>query len=153
MKTLLGIVLFSFFLLDVRSSVADPQADKAKSDPEMNKIIAVADEIQLDKKHAKVFWELYANYQKDLRSIAEKRGRLLEDAERLGPELTDPQATELIRRALGIEEQRLAAKRRNVSLFLAKLPPRTVARYFQLENKTQTQIDAQLADQVPLVGR
>ncbi len=117
------------------------------------KMATIAKEIQLDKSQEKAFWQLYNNYQHDLQQLSEKRIRLIEDAKSQGPNLTDAQATELIRRALALEENRLAAKRRNVGMFLEKLPPRTVARYFQLENKIQTEVDAQIAERMPLLGQ
>ena len=131
---------------------AEPALDEARQRAHVQKMLDIANELQLDKQQEKVFWPLYNNYQADLQKLGDKRIKLIEDAKKLQPGMTDAQATELIRRALELEETRLATKRRHVSLFLAKLSPRIVARYFQLENKMQTQVDAQIAERMPLVG-
>ncbi len=137
----------------VAPALADPTLDELRAEAHVGKMMSIADENHLEGKQEKVFWELYNNYQRDLQKLGDDRIRLIKDAKEAGEGLTDARATELIRRALGLEEKRLATKRRHVGLFLEKLPPRIVARYFQLENKIQTEIDGQIAEKMPLVGR
>lgn len=131
---------------------ADPALDQARSAAQLDKMMSVAEEMKLDKNQEKIFWQLYNRYQRDLQQLGDKRIRLIRDAKQEAADLTDAQATDLIRRALALEETRLAIKRRHVALFLEKLPPRIVARYFQMENKIQTEIDSQVAERMPLVG-
>jgi hypothetical protein len=52
--------------------------------------------------------------------------------------------------ALAIEEDRAKLKRKWVSRMARVLPPRLLVRYFQLENKLQAMVSADLARQIPL---
>jgi len=57
----------------------------------------------------------------------------------------------MIDEALRIEEDRVKLKRRWLKRMEPVLPPRLLARYFQLESKFQAVVAADLARQIPLV--
>ena len=152
MKLSCTIVSPMFLLVFVSLASAEPQLEKARDAAQVEKMISIADELSLDKAQEKIFWPLYDRYQQDLRRLGDKRIAFIKDIQSKEKSLTDAQASELIRRALSLEEERLGVKRRNAALFLEKLPPRIVARYLQLENRIQTDADAQIAAKVPLVG-
>ena len=145
-------IIMSFYLLVfVSSALADPQLDQARGEAQLAKMGSIAEELSLDKNQEKVFWPLYDNYQRDLQKLGDKRIALIKDIQAKQSSLTDAQASELIRRAFALEEERLGLKRRNAAVLLDKLPPRIVARYLQLENKIQTHVDAQISERMPLV--
>lgn len=100
----------------------------------------------------RVFSQLYRSYRNDMDAVQQKRVALVEEASAIGSKLTDEQAAGLIRRALELDDRRVGTKRRHVGLFLEKLSPRIVARFFQLEHRAQLQADARLVGEMALVG-
>ena len=65
--------------------------------------------------------------------------------------LSGERARTMLDQALQIDEDRLKLTRRWVKRMTSVLPPRLLVRYFQLENKFQAIVAADLARQIPLV--
>lgn len=66
-------------------------------------------------------------------------------------ELSDKYATELMDNFFGIKQGLLDVHEKYLPKFRDVLPALKVARLFQLENKINAEIDAQLAAVVPLI--
>lgn len=65
--------------------------------------------------------------------------------------LAGDRARSMLDEALQIDEDRVKLTRRFVERMSKVLPPRLLVRYFQLENKFQAIVAADLARQIPLV--
>lgn len=152
MHLFLRVSVIAVLVLNAAATVnAAPETDKERSQT-LNKLMAIEDELQLTDGQKKVFRPMYDHYQNELKKLHDKRVELIEQFKASNAKLTDAQATEIIRRALALDEQRLGLKKRYVRVFLEKFPPRTVALYFQLENKIQIETDAQLSGNTPLIN-
>jgi len=148
-KPLLFFVLFS---LALTASAQDKQEiEKIRSDILANKRQIVAATLDLNKQDSSVFWPLYDEYQNALRPVQDRSSRLIAGYLRDYETLTDDQAEILIREFLGIERDLLKLKETYVKKFSGVLPPKKVARYFQIENKMQTVMDYDLAKKIPVV--
>ena len=58
---------------------------------------------------------------------------------------------EMLKEALDIEAERTQLKKKFIGKFNDVLPPKTVVRYFQIENKLDSIINYELAAGIPLV--
>jgi hypothetical protein len=67
------------------------------------------------------------------------------------PDLTDAVAAQLIDESLSIEEARTQVRRQYLPRFRKLLADRQVSRFFQVENQLDAVVNAELAQQVPLV--
>jgi hypothetical protein len=65
--------------------------------------------------------------------------------------MSEEQAEKLTKDALDIESAKIAVKQDYVSKMSKVLSARTVARFFQIDNKLDVVVDAELAARIPLI--
>jgi hypothetical protein len=123
--------------------------DKIKAD----KKLLVAKNMDLTESEAKAFWPVYEQYQQELANFNQRIGKLIESyagAYRAGS-MTDETAKKLIDEFVAIEKGEAAVKAFYVPKLNQVLPPKKVARYFQIENKIRAAIKYELAGEIPLI--
>jgi hypothetical protein len=64
--------------------------------------------------------------------------------------LTDGQAKGMVKEALDIEEGRLRVRRTWLGRLAKPIPPRKLARFYQIDNKLDAVVHADVARQIPL---
>ena len=114
------------------------------------KRIIVAGSLPLSDEEADAFWPLFDEFQKELKKIDRRSDRLIAEYSAEYATLEGARARAMIDEALRIEEDRVKLKRLWLKRMEPALPPRLLARYFQLENKFQAVVAADLAKQIPL---
>ncbi len=117
---------------------------------EANRKVLVSANMDLTDKEEAVFWPLYDAYQKEADVLNKRTGDLIMDYAENYSSLTDEKAKELLDELLDIEEDRVKLKKTYVKKFQKELPAKTVARYFQLENKFEAVVKYELARAIPL---
>jgi DNA repair photolyase len=110
----------------------------------------VAGSLPLSDEEADAFWPLFDAFQKELKKNDRRSDRLIAEYSAEYATLAGSRARAMIDEALRIEEDRVKLKRRWLKRMEPVLPPRLLARYFQLENKFQAVVAADLARQIPL---
>lgn len=115
------------------------------------KRVIVAGSLPLSDEEADAFWPLFDAFQEELKRIDRRSDRLIGEYSAEYSTLAGPRARAMIDEALRIEEDRVKLKRRWLKRMESVLPPRLLARYFQLESKFQAVVAADLARQIPLV--
>jgi hypothetical protein len=115
------------------------------------KRIIVAGSLPLSDEEADAFWPLFDAFQKELKKIDRQSDRLVAEYSAEYATLAGARARTMIDETLRIEEDRVKLKRVWLKRMESVLPPRLLARYFQLENKFQAVVAADLAKQIPLV--
>jgi len=123
--------------------------DKIKAD----KKLLVAKNMDLTEAEAKAFWPVYDQYQQELANFNQRIGKLIESyaAAYRTNSMTDEMAKNLIAEFVAIEKGEAAMKAFFVPKLNQVLPPKKVARYFQIENKIRAAIKYELAGEIPLV--
>jgi len=123
--------------------------DKIKAD----KKLLVAANMELTESEAKGFWPVYEQYQQALANINQRIGKLIESyaAAYRTNTLTDEKAKQLTDELVAIGKGEAAVKEFFVPKLSQVLPPKKVARYFQIENKIRAALKYELAGEIPLV--
>jgi len=123
--------------------------DKIKAD----KKLVVAANMDLTESEAKGFWPVYEEYQKDLTSINQRIGKLIESyaADYRANTLTDEKAKTLAEELVAIEHIDGALQQSYVKKLETVLPPKKVLRYLQIENKIRAAVKYELAGSIPVV--
>jgi hypothetical protein len=123
--------------------------DKIKAD----KKLVVAANMDLTESEAKGFWPVYEEYQKDLASINQRIGKLIESyaADYRANTLTDEKAKTLVDEMVAIEHVDGALQQSYVQKLSNVLPSKKVARYLQIENKIRAAVKYELAGSIPVV--
>lgn len=111
----------------------------------------VAGSLPLSDEEADAFWPLFDKFQAELKKIDDRSDRVITEFSAEYATLTDARARALLDESLAIDEDRAKLMRQWVKRMEKVLPPRSLARYFQLENKFHARVAADLAQQIPLV--
>ena len=133
-------------------------ADAAQAQPGVlldtvraNRKALVAVNLALSPEQAEKFWPLYEKYQKEIDAIGDRVLAIVEDYTASFRDLADDKARKLMEDYLDAEADRLEVRRAYLGKFAKILPGRTVARFYQIENKIDAILRYDLAATIPVV--
>jgi hypothetical protein len=98
-----------------------------------------------------IFWPLYDQYQVARNQIGDRKVRLITDFAARRDSMSQEEAQRLTKEFLAIEKQKLEVKESYVAKMSKVLSARTVARFFQIDQKLDATVDLALAAQIPLI--
>jgi hypothetical protein len=116
-----------------------------------DKKLFVAENMQLTKAEAKVFWPVYESYQNDELKIVKSTQKLLDDYAKNYKVMTDVTAKRLLNDMIQIESDRLKLKTDYILKFRTVLSDMKIIRYYQLENKIFAVMNYDISGVIPLV--
>lgn len=158
LRTLIGVVAL-LALAAPPLPAAEPAAapDEADFSTLANAIRAnrralVAVNLELNSEQAAQFWPLYDRYQTEIAAIGDRVVKLLDDYTANYQDLSDEKALQLMTDYLAAEAERLQVRRTYLPEFAKVLPGRTVARFYQIENKMDAVVRYDLAATIPVVA-
>ena len=113
----------------------------------------IRDEIRFTEDEAAAFWPSYAAYRSDIKVVRDRQAELVTTYLRNYRKgaVTEEQAEQLVDDYLDIKRSLLKVQEQHLRHFRKALPPRKAARFYQLENKLDAELDAQLAHFMPLM--
>ena len=97
-----------------------------------------------------MFWPLYRDYRTAMATVNDRYVKLVVTYLDTFDKLADDAATGMLNEALSIERARLDVKSQFIPRFGQVMPARKVARFFQIDNKLDAVINAELAKLIPL---
>jgi hypothetical protein len=158
MKHALGsLIAFGSVLACLVGGVAVAQ-DKPADDMDVlrerlraDKRAVVASVLELTESEAKVFWPVYNAYQSDMVTHYDRVLKFLDTYAKSYDSMTDEMATTLLKQFLGLERDQVALLTSYLPRFQKVLPPRKVAKMYQIENKARALVNYELARGIPLV--
>jgi Spy/CpxP family protein refolding chaperone len=118
---------------------------------ETQRRVLVSGALPLTDAEAKAFWPLYDDYEKQRRPIDERANRLVADFVASAASLSDAQAKAMLAEALAVDEGRLKLRREFMDRMGKVIPPRKLVRFFQIENKLDSVVRADISKQIPLI--
>lgn len=116
-----------------------------------NRKAFVAVNLALSPEEAEKFWPLYDRYMKDVSAIGDRVAAIVDDYTKSFRDLSNDKAVQLMEGYLAAEAERLQVRRTYLDEFKKILPGRTVARFYQLENKMDAVLRYDLAGTIPVV--
>lgn len=111
----------------------------------------IAANLKLTDVEATKFWPVYDQYTAELVKINDQKYALIKQYADQWGTMTDEQASTLIKRALGVDEQIAQLRIKYVPIFSKVVSGKTMATFFQYDRRFQELIDIQLAAQIPVV--
>ena len=159
-KSLLFTVALVLCLTTATAAVAAPAASAKPAEADLNLMLAsiranrralVAVNLNLPADEAAKFWPLYDRYQTEMNSFGDRLAALLADYSTHFRDLSNEKALQLMKDYLAIEADRAEARRLYFDEFAKALPGRTVARFFQIDNKMDAVLRYDLAAAIPVV--
>jgi len=137
-----------------------PQAGKNTTELQQARVLLkfgrediVKEEMRFSEAEAEAFWPVYDRYEADLLVIRDRYAELVTGytaAYRAGT-VSEAQANQVIDDYLEIQNELLRIKRKYLDDFRKALPARKAARFYQLENKMEVELEFQLAQVIPLI--
>ena len=140
-------------LVAAAAGAQDKPADSMDSLREQlrnDKRAVVTSVLDLTESEAQAFWPVYNAYQSDMVSHYDKVLKLLETYAKNYDNLTDDTATTLVKQFLGLERDHVAILTGYLPRFQKVLPPKKVAKLYQIENKARALVNYELARGIPL---
>jgi len=116
-----------------------------------NRAGLVAVNLGLSAEEAAKFWPIYARYQKDLAVPGDRMAAIVEDYIENFRTLPDDKALQLVEGYTAAEAERLEIRSAYMAEMAKVLPGRTVARFFQIENKMDAVLRYDLAATIPVI--
>jgi hypothetical protein len=111
----------------------------------------VAVNLGLSPAEADKFWPLYDRYQKEISTIGDRVVAIVDDYTASFRDLSNDKAMQLMESYLAAEAERLQVHRSYLGEFTKIRPGRTVARFYQIENKMDAVLRYDLAATIPIV--
>jgi hypothetical protein len=124
--------------------------DVTRQAVESQRRVLVSGALPLTDAEAKAFWPLYDDYEKQRRPIDERANRLVADFVASAASLSDAQAKAMLADALEVDERRLELRRTFMNRMGKAIPARKLVRFFQIENKLDSVVRADISKQIPL---
>jgi len=113
--------------------------------------VIVTEAMQLTEAESKVFWPLFREFRGEMAKVGDREVALITSYVENFETFSDDRARQMMDEWLDIEKARLKVLGKYVKRFRKILPEKKVTRYFQIENKLDAVINAELAEQIPLV--
>jgi hypothetical protein len=111
----------------------------------------LAANLELDEKESAIFWPLYEEYRRSLESTISTRVDLLDQYFASYETLTDKEAVALLNKHIAWEQEVLKVRSTYAKKMSKALSGRTVARFFQIENKMDIIVEYEMAGEIPLI--
>jgi hypothetical protein len=111
----------------------------------------VATNLGLTEEQRTVFWPLYAEYRTAIDEIADDKVEFFERFFASYETLTDDEALALLDESFKLKARYLEVQKTHAAKMREALPGKTVARFFQIENKMDVIIDYEMSGEFPLI--
>jgi hypothetical protein len=138
---------------DTRDVNLRAYAELLRSDLRAQKVAVITEVMQFTEAEDAAFWPVYREYETALAKINDDRMALIKEYAVSYDTLTDATADGLVLRALDLEARRHALTASSYERFKAVLPPKTAARFLQVEHQILLILDLQIAASLPIASR
>lgn len=97
-----------------------------------------------------IFWPLYDEYRGERAKLGDRRVKVITDYLALRGTMSEDDAANMTKESLSIQKDTVSVKQKYVSKMSKVLSARTVARFFQIDQKLDAVTDIALAARIPL---
>ena len=132
-------------------SAAAADLDALTNAVRANRRALVATNLHLSDAEAAQFWPLYDKYRTELDAIGDRIIAVVNDYTANFATLSNDKALQLMTDYLAAESERLKVRQAYLPEFAKVLPGRTVARFYQLDNKMDALLRYDLAATIPVM--
>ena len=151
MRCLAVLVALATLALHLPAHAQDPaETQSLRADLQAERTKLVAANLQLTEAEAAKFWPLYNEYRGKHSQLGDRAIALIDDFAANYETLSDEKAKDLLKRQLEFEDDRLKLQRSYVGKFEKVVPPKKVARYYQIERKLDAAVAYEAAQSIPL---
>lgn len=152
----LGTILLSASVSVLLPSLAQASHDSEEAAAilqqlEDNRRLIVAENMGLEENGDDAFWGIYDAYRTEIAALDKQGFALLREFRDHFEELTDERANNIISTYFDLEQRSLAVQQAYVAKFNEVLSSKQTLRFYQIENKLDAIIQADISSVTPLV--
>jgi hypothetical protein len=136
----------------------DPHADQKiiealRKDVQAGKADIVAKTMELDATSAAAFWPVYKQYEAEIAKLGDEQTAILKDYAKAwnAKTLTDAVAKDLLTRSIALDDKKVALQKKYLDEMSKVLPAKTVARFYQVQNRLNAFVTLAFSQEIPLV--
>jgi len=107
--------------------------------------------LQLTGQESTDFWPIYDEYTAEKKRINDRLVKVITDYAANFESLSDELATSLVNDSMKVQSDLLKVRKKYLKKFKKVLPPKTLARFYQIENKLDAVSNVTMAQGIPLV--
>lgn len=146
-----AILALSLMVLCVNATAEDLSTEHVTISAK--KKLQIAKYMEFSGQEDKNFWNLYAEYEKEMDNVYRQKFGLLKEFQQgnEGLTITDDQANRMLDRFFNLESQMMSIKQSYLPRFRNILPGKKVARFYQIDNKLDAIVNHELAIKVVLI--
>jgi len=147
------VVMTAAFVVGLASAAAaqDDTMEVLREKVRADKKLLVAVALDLSESEAKTFWPVYNAYQSDMIEHYNRVMKLISNYAAAYKTMTDDTASQLLGQFLSLETAHAALLNGYLPKLQNALPPKKVARFYQVENKLRALVNYELARDIPLI--
>ena len=151
MKKLLFALALVFVSAPLFSQTIDDIIEVERSVLKAEKKAAVAENMNLTEEEAAAFWPVYEEFTSALYKLQTERVKIIKEYAEYYQKMDDIRADDLMGRSLKHKQSVVKLESQYFKKFKKVLSPSKVARFFQIHNKINALVAAELAIEIPLV--
>ena len=121
-----------------------------RSDLRTSKTELLTEALKLSDADGKKFWPIQREYETELAKIQDRRVAMLKDYEASFESMTDQKATEIMKTAFKLEDERNDLVKKYTGKISKAVSPRVAARFAQCEKFIQSLTDVAIRGEIPL---
>jgi hypothetical protein len=144
----LSVIIFS---ISLSAQNTDDYMEVQRGVLKTEKKAIVADAMSFTEEESTVFWPLYNEYNDKMYTLNTKGYNLIKDYAKNFESMTDEKAVELWNENMKVKAELAKLEKTYFKKFQKIIPAKKAARYFQLESKIRTLVNAELALEIPLL--
>jgi hypothetical protein len=144
----LSVVIFG---ISLSAQNTDDYMEVQRGVLKTEKKAVVADAMSFTEEESTVFWPLYNEYNDKMYTLNTKGYNLIKDYAKNFESMTDEKAVELWNENMKVKAELAKLEKTYFKKFQKIIPAKKAARYFQLESKIRTLVNAELALEIPLL--
>ncbi|HHL57547.1 MAG TPA: hypothetical protein ENJ14_01240 [Bacteroidetes bacterium] len=149
-KTLITLLIVAFGI-SLSAQNTDDYMEVQRGVLKTEKKAVVAEAMTFTEEESTVFWPLYNEYNDKMYVLNTKVYNLIKDYADHFETMTDEKAVELWNENMKVKAEIAKLEKTYFNKFQKILPGKKASRYFQLESKIRTLINAEIAVEIPLM--
>ncbi|MGI9233126.1 MAG: hypothetical protein ACR2RD_05795 [Woeseiaceae bacterium] len=149
--SLVLLPLFAFAQTNEQFADMNDNIEMVRSMAELERRAVFTKNLQLSGDESADFWVLYDEYAAEKKRVNDRLVKVITDYAANYESLSDELAKSLVDDSLKVQSDQLKLKKKYLKKFRRVLAPKTVARFYQIENKLDAVSDLTMARGIPLV--
>lgn len=149
---LLALPLFAFAQTNEQFADLNDAIEMVRSMAALERRAVIAEQLQLTGEESTKFWPIYDDYAADKKRINDRLIKIITDYGANFENLSDELATSLVDDHMDVQSDLLKVRSKYLRKFNKVLAPKTLARFYQIENKLDAVTNVVMAQGIPLVA-